>query len=185
MEHVLLTKQFYNSLFLIEKDVFVKSATQSLNRTARGVRTDAKRNIADRLHIKRGDAAKGIKIKKATKNNLEAEAIPSIKPYPLSQFQARPAPALPLAKPKRGISAKVFGKRRIYTGSFYAYYKKSGKAKHVYRRQGKARLPIEKLYGPSIHSLFKRDEMQKIIDDSIALRFPKEWIMEIPMYLLH
>jgi len=51
---------------------------------------------------------------------------------------------------RKGVSARPWGKRRVFGGTFIA-------RGQVYKRVGKGRLPIEKLWGPSIPTELVKD----------------------------
>lgn len=59
---------------------------------------------------------------------------------PLNEFGARPI--------RRGVSARVWGKRKVFKGAFIP---RSGKLEgKVFVRRSKKRLPIKRVYGPAI-----------------------------------
>ena len=72
---------------------------------------------------------------------------------------------------KRGVSAKVWGKRKIYRGAFIGSGRNSGKRLVFKKRKGNPKR-IEALHGPSLPREFHRQDMEKIFKKKIKTRFP-------------
>lgn len=123
------------------------AARMALNDTGRQVNTQVKRALVKQSGIKYGAINKGVKQEFATNARLEFKIIGTGKHFGLTDFGAR--------QTKRGVSAAPWAKRRIFPSTFFA--KKLGN--QVFVRTGKARLPIKKLYGPSIPREMVRDQV--------------------------
>jgi len=74
-------------------------------------------------------------------------------------------------KTKRGVSANVWGKRKIYRGAFIGSGRNSGK-RLVFKKRKDNPKRIEALHGPSLPREFHRQDMEKIFKKKIKTRFP-------------
>ena len=72
---------------------------------------------------------------------------------------------------KRGVSAKVWGKRKIYRGAFINSGRNSGK-RLVFKKLKDDPKRIEALHGASLPREFHRQDMEKIFKKKIKTRFP-------------
>jgi len=72
---------------------------------------------------------------------------------------------------KRGVSAKVWGKRKIYRGAFIGGGRNSGK-RLVFKKLKDDPKRIEALHGASLPREFHRQDMEKIFKKKIKTRFP-------------
>lgn len=92
-------------------------------------------------------------MRRATPNALVSSLVVTGRPIPLRDYKAR--------QTKRGVTAQVSpGKRRLIShrgNRAFIVQKLSG---HVFAREGKARLPIKKLFGPSLPSTFVQAEVR-------------------------
>ena len=72
---------------------------------------------------------------------------------------------------KRGVSAKVWGKRKIYRGAFINSGRNSGK-QLVFKKRKDDPKRIEALHGASLPGEFHRQDMESIFKKKIKTRFP-------------
>ena len=72
---------------------------------------------------------------------------------------------------KKGVSAKVWGKRKIYRGAFINSGRNSGK-QLVFKKRKDDPKRIEALHGASLPREFERQDMAKIFNKKIKTRFP-------------
>jgi len=72
---------------------------------------------------------------------------------------------------KRGVSAKVWGKRKIYRGAFIGGGRNSGK-RLVFKQAKDNPKRAEALHGASLPREFHRQDMEKIFKKKIKTRFP-------------
>ena len=72
---------------------------------------------------------------------------------------------------KRGVSAKVCGKRKIFRGAFINSGRNSGK-QLVFKKRKDDPKRIEALHGASLPREFHRQDMEKIFKKKIKTRFP-------------
>ena len=76
---------------------------------------------------------------------------------------------------KKGVSAKVWGKRRVYKGAFIGSGRNSGKQLVFARTSGatkSGKIRIKALHGASLPREFHREDMEKIFNKKIKKRFP-------------
>ncbi len=120
----------------------LKRALRKAGATAlRDMRSEASKRIRARKRIKTRYISRALTMRRATGSDIAAMSWAlnvSGEPVPLVAYPHR--------QTKKGVSVEVNrGKRTLIKGSFVATMK-SGHA-GVFRRQGKARLPIEELRG--------------------------------------
>jgi hypothetical protein len=86
----------------------------------------------------------------------------SRKPWRMSDFKAtQTQPGVRVSKP--------WGKTQVLKGAFLANV---GGRTGVFRRVGRARLPIKEQFGPSAHSTFKQPYVVAIVKEAIKARLP-------------
>ena len=72
---------------------------------------------------------------------------------------------------KKGVSAKVWGKRRVYKHAFIGSGKNSGK-QLVFGKSKRNPKKLKALHGASLPREFHREDMAKIFNKKIKTRFP-------------
>ena len=72
---------------------------------------------------------------------------------------------------KRGVSAKVWGKRKIYRGALTGSGRNSGK-ELVFKKSKRNPKRIEALHGASLPREFHRQDMGSLFNKKIKTRFP-------------
>ena len=72
---------------------------------------------------------------------------------------------------KKGVSAKAWGKRRIYKGAFIGSGRNSGK-QLVFGKSKRKKNKLKALHGASLPREFHREDMAKIFNLKIKNRFP-------------
>lgn len=126
------------------------ACVSALNRTAMNARTKVYKRIRERrlLTIPAATIKSMIKVYHASKYNLTASLSLSGRPIPLNQFRHRVG--------KRGISVNVVGEGM--KGPITKYGNKAftnpalGNGQAFFVRKSSKRLPIDKLFGPSLPS---------------------------------
>ena len=96
-----------------------KALVTSLNKIGAEVFTQAKRELKDATGLKVGVVAKGLKKDKARRNDETSSIHIKSRHKNVIEFGAR--------QTKKGVSAKVWGKRRVYKHAFIGSGKNSGK----------------------------------------------------------
>lgn len=134
--------------------------TQAINRTAANVRTETTRNVAKETGLKSRDVRSAITIRRrATFRNLKAVLVAAGRALNLARFGAKQV--------RRGISARAWGKRRIYKGTFFGH---GGRT--VFKRTSAERLPIAPVFGPSVPRTYVQEETQKVVGKTVRTRWP-------------
>ena len=72
---------------------------------------------------------------------------------------------------KKGVSAKAWGKRKIYRGAFIGSGQNSGK-QLVFRKRKSNPKKLKALHGASLPREFHRENVAKIFNKKIKTRFP-------------
>lgn len=147
------------------------AASRAINKVLGNVRTEASKQIRQERALSASTVRDALTIKRATKALLIGNVTASGRPIPLKEYQAR--------RTKTGVTVKVSpGGRKlvVFAGNKGFLVDKIGG--HVFARTGKQRLPIKKLYGPSIPSTFVKDKviaaLDRVANDSWAKRFAEE-----------
>jgi hypothetical protein len=148
---------------------------RSLNKTAVSVRAEAVKLIRGRRALKAKTIREAIAIRKATKALLIAEVIVSGRPIPLREYAAR--------QTKRGVTVNVVGRRQLVKPDGIPTFQIARFGNHVYVREGKKRLPIRKLYGPSLPSALGQQAIEaalvRIATTTFRKRFREEMAFEL------
>ena len=140
-----------------------KAMVTALNKVGAEVVTQAKRELKDATGLKVGVVAKGLAKDKARRND-ETYTIRIKSRYKnVIEFGAR--------QTKKGVSAKVWGKRRVYKHAFIASGKNSGKQLVFGKTRGNPK-KLKALHGASLPREFVRGDMDKIFNKKIKTRFP-------------
>jgi hypothetical protein len=163
-----------------ELSVALKGAAvvSALNRVGTMARTDSIREIGRTYALKRGDIAAQITISRATRRFEGLEVAITAKgrrSLPIAIFQAR--------QTKAGVSFRIkrTGGRKQLGGSFVAKMR-SGHV-GVYRRKGKARLPIEEQFTIGLPKMFMARRTIAALDKIVRDRFPERLKHEIEFRL--
>ena len=72
---------------------------------------------------------------------------------------------------KKGVSAKIWGKRKIYRGAFIVSRRNSGK-QLVFKKSNRNPKRIQAVHGASLPREFERQGMAKTFNKKIKQRFP-------------
>ena len=140
-----------------------KAMVTALNKVGAEVVTQAKRELKDATGLKAGVVAKKIKKDKARRGDEEYSIFIKSRYLNVIEFGAR--------QTKRGVSAKAWGKRKIYRGAFIGGGRNSGK-RLVFKKLKDNPKRIEALHGASIPREFHRQDRESIFKKKIKNRFP-------------
>ena len=147
----------------VPKKYVQKALVTSLNKMGKEVMTQAKRELKDATGLKAGVVAKKIKKDKARRGDEEYSIFIKSRYLNVIEFGAR--------QTKRGVSAKVWGKRKVYRGAFIGSGKNSGK-QLVFGKSKRNPKKLKALHGASLPREFHREDMAKIFNKKIKTRFP-------------
>ncbi|MDJ0513082.1 MAG: phage tail protein [Methyloceanibacter sp.] len=132
-----------------------KIMNQAINRTAQQARTASVRSISKTMGLKQKDLRSALTLIRSNFTTLRAILVGRGRPLNLIRFGAR--------QTRKGVSAKAYGHRRVYEGSFIA-------KGIVAARRGRARLPIKALFGPGVAKELKNQKPK--VDKVIIERWP-------------
>lgn len=167
--------EIQRALGRLGSDVIPAAAATALNKTIKTVESAAVKEISTETGIRPQKKVRdAMKIYAASRNRLVA----AVRAFPnainLIEF-VTPSRRHPGAFRKaKGVTAKAWGKAKVYEGAFIAYGSGSGKAL-VYARKTKKRMPIRALPGPSIPKTF----VQRKVDEVMRKRAGEAWIKNI------
>jgi hypothetical protein len=151
---------------------FRRAAVRALNKTAGNVRVAASTAIRQRRALSAKVVRQAMAIKKATKDHLVSGLVVTGRPIPLKEYAAR--------QTKRGVTVRVSpGKRMLVTHAGNRAFLVAKIGGHVFARQGKPRLPIKKLFGPSLPSTFVQDEVRRAWTAAAHDALPKRMAEEV------
>lgn len=150
------------------KNGMEKVAARAINHTTSKAKNHIKKQVIKGYYIKNQDVEKTLNIKKATWNN------------PFATITSR-SPVLPLGKFKiaaSGVELKVavskFEGYTIRKKAFIASVKDFGKnpdsmkSIRIFKRKGKARLPIQLQYGASVPGMIGNQNITKELNEFIS-----------------
>lgn len=131
-----------------------------LNHVGGTARTKVKSALAKQMGLPAGTVDARLITKRAYPGNQSFEITAAGRPIPLADFDAR--------QTRRGVSARPWGNRRVFPGTFIV----ETLGGQVFRRAGRARLPIVKLWGPSIPREMLRDEAPRVFFQEVRTKLP-------------
>ncbi|MEO6687877.1 MAG: phage tail protein, partial [Dokdonella sp.] len=147
-----------------------KAEARAVNRVSTSIITAQSRAIVERLSLKVSRVKEAVRI--------AVKATPA-SPRVVLEIKRRPVGLIEYAGRWRGVkspgaTAIVLkgGTRSTLTGTFIAAGKNGNR--QIFERKGKGRLPIKALYGPSVFSQFKRDDIKAVGDKTWQERLPIE-----------
>lgn len=155
--------RFGNSLTALGAGDGRKAMVRALNHQGAKALTQVKRALVRQTGIPFGMVTKGLRQKKAYAGSasgngaiLEHVIVGTGKPLPLKYFKPR--------QTRQGVSAAPWNKRRIFPGTFntggsFLKGRKPIMSGHVFSREGRGRLPLDKKFGPGIAPELVRDQV--------------------------
>lgn len=149
-----------------------RAIIRGLNKTASNVRVSASRAIRQRRSLSAKVVNDALAIRRANAQRLISSIVVTGKPIPLRDYKARPT--------KRGVTVQVSkGSRKLieHRGNRAFIVNKIGG--HVFAREGKGRLPIKKLFGPSLPSTFLQEQVRRAWTATALEAMPKRLAEEV------
>ena len=140
-----------------------KAMVTALNKVGAEVVTQAKRELKDATGLKAGTVGKKIAKDKARRGDEEYTIRIKSRYLNLIEFGAR--------QTKKGVSAKAWGKRKLYKHAFIGSGRNSGKQLVFGKTRGDPK-KLKALHGASLPREFERQDMAKIFNKKIKQRFP-------------
>ena len=127
---------------------------RALNRSLTTMQTAAKKEVRERYHIKAGHIQEHLSTEKATTSNLQVRLQGKGRPIPLDRFKYSPRTPNPKRKKPISVAVKKDGNKSL-PGAFVT----DSNGNKIFKRVGKKRLPIERLYGPSLPQMMNANEI--------------------------
>lgn len=134
--------------------------SEAMNRAITNINSNIKKEVRKDYHIKAKDIQATLQVKKASKIDLSGSVRSLGSPIPLDKFNVSPKTANPRRKTQLKIAVKKDGIKTI-AGAFIADIN----GKKVFKRTAKNRLPIDKLFGPSIPQMIDHPERVQMIQE--------------------
>jgi len=158
----------------LERAVMPKATASTLNKVARKAQAVAVKRIAKDIGIKQMEVRKYLRIQKATWRNLRISVKSRGKRVPISKLSAR--------QTKKGVTYRSQGKRKLIPGAFIADVRVKG-SPDVYKRQGKARFPLERLRAVSIPHVMIKAAIDRALWEVSRETWDKNFPHEVEHYL--
>lgn len=138
-----------------------RAAARTVNKVAKSTRTEAGRLIRQEISLKARDVTKAFTIHRGTPAHPVAVLSASAKKgVGLDYYPVRPG-ASSRKRPAKGITVKI-KKREPYKrvqGAFWGTAKNGRRM--LFKRKGAKRLPVRRLYGPSMMTFYRRKSFQR------------------------
>lgn len=170
-------KKVQRSLNDLQRKAVPRAANSTNNKVAVTARkhtvSDLKNAMGQSTGLSSSGFRRALALRRSTLRTLTATITASGRPLPLIDFNAR--------KGAKGVTAKAWGKRKQYKGTFIARMP-NGK-RGVFKRSGKKRLPIKELFGPSIPAVFLQDDIQRNLKRVINQNWRPTFERELAYYL--
>lgn len=151
-----------------------KALNQALQVATTKLRTRVSRETRQLYNVKAGEITRSVTIRKISNGRM---LIYTGRMIGLDKFGARPKKVSTQLGKRTGVTVQVRKDRgrKVVKGAFLA------KGKLVFQRQGEARLPIERLYGPSIAHMAGN----KIVGELATLQVGQDAATEFNRYLTY
>ncbi|WP_260288454.1 phage tail protein [Peribacillus aracenensis] len=133
--------------------------SSSLNRAVTNVASNVSKEVRKEYNIKSADIKNTLSKTRASRSNLSAIVESRGELIPLDKFKVSPR----TVQPKRKKPIKVGVKKGGVKPLLHSFVSDVNGIK-VFERKGKARLPVKKLFGPSIPQMLKNEDIRKNID---------------------
>lgn len=149
-----------------------RAVSRALNKTAGNVRTAASKAIRQKRSISASAVRNALAIRRSGETHLVASLVVTGRPISLKDYKAK--------QTKRGVTVQVSpGKRKLvqHRGNRAFIIAKIGG--HVFAREGKTRLPVKKLFGPSLPATFLNEEVRAAWTTAAQEALPKRLQEEI------
>lgn len=136
---------------------------RALNRGVIAGKTAASREAAKNYAVRQRQVSEKAKIIKPTQGNLEGVISFSGPALNIVDFRVSPKQPQPAKRPVLRVTISKNGGQKPYKGAFLIPIR-SGTVK-AFRRDGKDRLPISPVYGPSIATLVGGERVRDAVQD--------------------
>ncbi|MGE8942686.1 hypothetical protein ACO2I3_12295 [Leptospira interrogans] len=144
---------------------------RALNHTGNATFTIVKRTLAKQVGTTQAAVVKYglVKTTRASNAALEYRITARGGPIPLKYFGAN--------QTKKGVSARPWGNRKLYRTAFIV----DSMGGHAFWRQGKERLPIERIAGPNVPKEMVKDATAMAFYRTVSTRLPTRVAHEVKL----
>lgn len=137
----------------------------AMNRSITNIKANVPKEVRKDYNVKAAEVKDTLKILKANASKLQAEVKSTGKVLGLDKYKVSPKTVNPKRKSQLKISIKKSNTKQIL-GSFIANIN----GVKVFKRDGKKRLPISRLMGPSVPQMIgKQEKVDKINRDAYVM----------------
>lgn len=150
----------------------------ALNRSISNIKANIPKEVRKDYNIKATDIKETLKIFKANASKLQGEVKSTGKLIGLDKFKVSPKTVNPKRKSQLKIAVKKDGTKQIL-GAFIA----SINGVKVFKRDGKTRLPISRLMGPSVPQMIGNEATVNKINQSAYVTYERRINEEINHFL--
>lgn len=173
LDDELVRKKLLNQISVLDEKTLKKVEIRSLNRAIRGARTEISRSIRKDFRLKSSTLKEFMTLRRASSGAKDAEATIKFRHEPLSAIRfGNPS------QTRRGFSVTIFrGNRQTISGGFIS----DQLGGHGFVRRGPERLPIRKIFGPSVRQMAPKaiEKTKKAVNE----RMEKELTRNLARYL--
>jgi len=166
------TKDVRANIGSIPSKIMIPATVRALNKVAGNVRTASSRAVRARRGLPASAVNKSMVIVRANRSKLRSSLVVRGRPIGLKDYKAR--------QTRKGVTVEVTRGQRKLVGSAFIVQTLSG---HVFTREGRARLPITKMVGPSIPGTFLQEEVRQawltVAKDAMVKRSAEELRYEL------
>jgi len=150
-----------------------RATASALNKAAKNVQVEASKQIRQYRHLPAATVKKALTIIKAIPGRLSATIIASGRPIPLKQYGAHTT--------KSGVTVTVMPESgsKVVTAFGNKAFQAPVYGDNVFVRTSQKRLPIKKLYGPSIPTAMVKDSVESALRVSAGDNWPKRFKEEL------
>lgn len=134
--------------------------TKALNRAMTTVAASITREVRQEYNIKAGDVRNTLSKTRASKSTLSAIVTSRGQVIPIDRFKVSPRTVQPRRKKPIKIAVKKGNSLRAVKGPFVVNIN----GVKVFRREGKKRLPVSRVMGPSVPQMIGNEEVRNKIN---------------------
>ena len=132
--------------------------SNAMNRAASNINKNVKKEVRKEYNIKSKDVGSTLNVTRATRSSLGAEVRSKGSPIPLDRFKVSPKTVNPNRKSPIKVAVKRDGLKKVL-GAFVLDIN----GKKVFERTSDSRLPIRRLFGPSVPQMIGNEEVHEEI----------------------
>ena len=150
------------------------AVSNALNRAVTNVASNISKEVRKDYVIKAQDIKETITKHKANRSKLSASVVSKGQLTPLDRFKVSPKTVQPKRKKPIKVAVKKTGLKEVL-GAFVADIN----GVKVFERTSKNRLPIRRLFGPSVPQMLENEQIRKKINEEGQATFNKRLDHEI------